>query len=215
MRGLFVALMLVACAVPELDRGGAIVCGERNLCPEGFSCELGRCCPADAGSTCPTLPVACVGVANASFQGAPPSTCVAGANALYNDCALRGGESACGGYTCNARLATPTMGFCFVPPAAQLPCIAAASIGSSCWEGRGVCVGAVQLGYDPMSVFGRSVVCIPVCSFPQGSSQARCSNRAICQRISGLTSAVCVPDCRLFGCGTSGTCDRSTGSCRQ
>lgn len=208
--------LLLGCAVPELDATGAIVCGTNSLCPTGFRCELGRCCPSDAGVSCPVLARACVGSATANFvEGSPPSTCVADANRLYAECSARGGSNECGGFSCNARLVSPTMGRCLVPSSAQIGCPSASAIGNSCWEGRGVCVGTVQLGFDPMSVFDRSVVCVPTCSFPQGHSQAQCGAGAVCARLSGLTSPVCSPDCRVHGCGSSSTCDRATGSCRQ
>lgn len=208
--------LALGCAAPDLDTQGAIVCGTNNLCPAGYRCELGRCCPGDAGASCPTLSRACVGTGDASFAaGALPSTCLAGATQLFEDCSPRAGGSVCGAFSCVTRLSMPAMGYCFVPPASQLACSTASSVGSSCWEGRGVCVGTVQLGFDPMSIFGRNVICAPSCSFPQGQAQAQCGTSSVCVRLSGLTSAVCVPDCRALGCGSSATCDRATGTCRQ
>lgn len=205
-RALLLFALIAGCAVPELDRGGAIVCGTNNLCPEGFACELGRCCPADAGVSCPTLPRACVG----STTG---SGCVDAAN-LYGSCPLRG-TAVCGGFECLPRSAMPTAGYCFVPSLAQTSCTLATQIGNPCWDGKGVCVGVTQLGFDPMTFFGRSVLCLPTCTAPAGQAQSQCGSLAVCQRLSGLSSGVCAPDCRSLGCGAGSTCDRTSGTCRQ
>lgn len=208
--------LALGCAVPELDTQGAIVCGTNNLCPTGFRCELGRCCPGDAGASCPTLSRACVGTSGASFAaGALPSTCLPGAAQLYEDCSPRAGGNVCGAFSCLPRPNATATSLCYIPQGLLPLCATAASIGSSCWEGRGVCVGAVQLGFDPMGIFGRNVICVPSCSFPEGQAQAQCGRSAVCVRLSGLSGAVCVPDCRTHGCGSSATCDRSTGTCRQ
>lgn len=88
--------LLVSCAVPELDRAGAIRCGAADdggggLCPSGFECRLERCCPADSStSTCPAV-----------------STPLVGAPCTANPCSNTSALSACcapsttfpGGYT--------------------------------------------------------------------------------------------------------------------
>lgn len=206
IRALWIVALLVGCAVPDLDPGGAIVCGTNNLCPQGFSCELGRCCPADAGASCPTLPRACVG--STSSTG-----CIDAAN-LYGSCQLRG-ASTCGGLECLPRVTPPTSGFCFVPSAAQMGCTLASHIGNPCWDGKGTCVGVAQLGFDPMAFLGRNVLCLPLCTSPAGQPQSQCGSLAVCLRPSGLSGSVCAPDCRTLGCGAGSTCDRATGICRQ
>jgi hypothetical protein len=212
-RALLLLALIAGCAVPELDRGGAILCGTNNLCPQGFACELGRCCPADAGLSCPALPRACVG----STTG---SGCVDATN-LYGNCPLRG-ASVCGALECLPRTSAPTTGFCFLPGDAQAECLPTVPginpstlIGNRCWGGKGVCVGVNQLGFDPMGFFGRSVLCLPTCAPPAGQAQSQCGPLAVCQRLSGLTNGVCGPDCRSLGCTTGSTCDRATGTCRQ
>jgi len=207
-RALILLALIAGCAVPELDRGGAIVCGTNNLCPSGFTCELGRCCPADAGVSCPTLRRACAG----SRTG---SGCIDAEN-IYANCSMRTGAS-CGALECVPRSAIPGAGICTVPSAqsstVDMPCRVAANVGGSCWDGKGVCVAASQLGLN-QGIFP-DFVCLVACTPPAGQSQSSCGALAVCQRLAGLSSSVCVPDCRATGCQSGSTCDRTTGTCRQ
>ena len=208
-RALLLLALIAGCAVPELDRTGAIVCGTNNLCPAGFACELGRCCPADAGVSCPTLPRACVG-------SSTTSACLDATN-LFGSCAPRGG-SGCGVFECVPRIGMLNAGFCTVPMSTRTspeqPCTTLSHVGNRCWDGKGVCVGVTQLGLDP-SILGGAVACLPTCTAPAGQGQSQCGNLSVCQRLSGLTSAVCVTDCRSLGCTDGSICDRATGICRQ
>ena len=215
-RFFFAAALLVSCAVPELDRDGAIRCGSADgtglgLCPSGFECRLERCCPTDSStSTCP-------GVAT-PVVGAPCST---------NVCTNTAGASACcapaptfpGGYTttlnCTSNAPCGEFGACinlaFMGRSACLrrctyragaftPCRAAPSETGASPAGTYVCIS------DPEGRAPNDGVCIPDCTV----TPAVCSAALQCNAATH-TCGSCSNNPGMCTGGT--TCNRISGLC--
>ena len=238
-RFFFAAALLVSCAVPELDRDGAIRCGAVDgtglgLCPSGFECRLERCCPTDSStSTCP-------GVAT-PVVGAPCST---------NMCTNTAGASACcapapvfpGGYTttlnCTSNAPCGEFGACvnfpFIGRAACVrrctyragaitPCRAAPSEVGAARSGTYVCIP------DPEGRAPNDGVCIPDCTVSPAvcgatlqcnpathtcgscaSNPAMCTGGTTCNRVSGECGRCSL----LVPCPAGQMCTLGTGRCR-
>lgn len=214
-RWILAAALLVSCAVPELDRAGAIRCGAADdgggLCPSGFECRLERCCPTDSStSTCPAV-----------------STPLVGAPCTANPCSNTSALSACcapsttfpGGYTttlnCTSNSPCGEFGACitfpFVGRAACVrrctyrqgmvtPCRAAPSEVAAAREGSYVCIP------DPEGRASNDGVCIPDCTV----TPAVCSGTLQCNPATH-TCGNCVTNPSLCTGGTA--CNRLTGEC--
>lgn len=192
-RWLLAAAMLVSCAVPELDRAGAIRCGAADdsglgLCPSGFECRLERCCPTDSSaSTCPAVAAAIV--------GAPCTT---------NMCASTTTTAACcapstsfpGGYTttlnCTSNAPCGEFGVCinfsFIGRTACLRrCTYHAGAITACRA------APTEVAASPSGTY----VCIPD---PEGRSP---------------NDGVCIPDCTVTPsvCGAGLQCNATTRTC--
>lgn len=193
--------LLAGCAVPELDRGGAIRCGATTEpnggCPNNFTCSAGRCCPSAAldGGACPTLRAACEGSACSAaglIVGRPctqHTQCINIAPAEVTACAT--GAAIPGGY-CSATCR---------------------NIGASCGNGQGICVaGRGLLGQT-------GGVCLRPCRLPDGETVARCRGTEgsgetyVCVQLPATTFTVCVPDCKVTGCQSGQVCDERTRVC--
>lgn len=193
-------IALAGCAVPDLDRTGAIVCGAANEpnggCPTGFACSAGKCCPSAAldGGLCPTLAPACEGpscTTNALIVGRPCAATPACINAAMGEvpvCAQ--GPQIPGGY-CTATCR---------------------NIGGPCGNNQGICVSARAL-------LGQTGgVCLRTCRLPAGEAVARCrsdgaANQYVCVQVPGTTFTACVPDCKVAPCGSGQVCDERTRVC--
>ena len=238
-RFFFAAALLVSCAVPELDRDGAIRCGAADgtglgLCPSGFECRLERCCPTDSPtSTCP-------GVAT-PVVGAPCST---------NTCTNTAGASACcapvptfpGGYTttlnCTSNAPCGEFGACvnfpFIGRAACVRrCTYRAGAITPCRDGASE-VGAARSGTyvcipDPEGRAPNDGVCIPDCTVTPAvcgaalqcnatthtcgsctSNPAMCTGGTTCNRVSGECGRCSL----LVPCPAGQMCTLGTGRCR-
>ncbi len=199
-RSLHLLALLVGCAVPELDRGGAIVCGAANEpnggCPTGFTCSAARCCPNAAldGGVCPTLPAACEG-----------QSCTAAGLIVGRPC------------TALPQCQNPAMGEVqLCAQGAQIPggyCTATCrNIGASCGNDQGICVSARAI----LGLTGG--VCLRTCRLPAGVLVARCRaegapNQYVCVQVPGTTFTACVPDCKAVPCGSGQVCDERTRVC--
>jgi hypothetical protein len=192
-RFFFAAALLVSCAVPELDRDGAIRCGAVDgtglgLCPSGFECRLERCCPTDSStSTCP-------GVAT-PVVGAPCST---------NMCTNTAGASACcapapvfpGGYTttlnCTSNAPCGEFGACV-----NFPFIGRAACVRRCTYRAGAITPCRAAPSEVGAARSGTYVCIPD---PEGRAP---------------NDGVCIPDCTVSPavCGTTLQCNATTHTC--
>lgn len=189
-RATLYAALLAACAIPDLDTAGNIRCGTEGLCPEGFQCRIGRCCPAAAPSVCPALP--------ANVVGAP---CVAGACTI--DLGTRSISATC--------LPREPGGYCTI-----VGCDLNDSAGS-CGE-FGACVprnsGATcvrRCAFDPMRPQPQPCRDLP------GEVPAGTSTQYVCIKDPydrTTTAGLCVPDCtRMNWCTGNTICDPTTRSC--
>lgn len=219
------AVALVGCSAPTLDRTGAIRCGtDRGPgCPTGFSCRFGRCCPndsADAG-TCPSeidgdgtvrcgSGAFCPGGLTCRFDrccsSGPHMTGPCSSQRIGAACANSG---SCGpGLECATGGASEGIllpgGYCF----STRPCNPMQE--DACGE-LGVCLGGN---------------CYARCTITSGATLGPCRNDAMgqfytCQPISAdptSTAGICLPDCRTTGgeaavCPPSTTCNEDDGFC--
>lgn len=221
-RWITAAAVLVSCAVPELDRTGAIRCGGASdgglgLCPDGFECRLDRCCPADsAASTCPAVAAASVGspcTGNPCSSTTSPTACCATVNA-------RGERVLPGGYSttinCSANSQCGDFGVCLSSaafgrpvclrrctyrPGQVTPCRAAPSELSAAPSGSYVCLP------DPEAQSPTDGICLPDCTaVPALCGADQCSPAT-------HTCSNCTADPASCAAGTA--CNRSTGRCQR
>lgn len=219
-RWIFAAAVLVSCAVPELDRTGAIRCGPQDdsglgLCPSGFECRLERCCPTGgSASTCPAIPAASTGSPCTApmCTGTSTGACCATVN-NRGERVLPGGytttlnctsDSQCGEFgVClnNALFGRPVcLRRCTYRAGHVTPCRDAASEVSAAPAGSYVCIP------DPEGRSPNDGVCIPDCTMvPQVCGSDRCDPGT-------HTCANCIGNPSMCGAGTA--CNRSTGRCQ-
>jgi hypothetical protein len=208
-RALLWVVCLAACAVPDLDRKGAIRCGvetERNGgCPDDYTCNADRCCPVGAPG-CPTLPNACEGHRVAPYPASTPPAECASPGVAGRPCARL---LDCGG----GMLCTTTVGSVTIPGGycTTLGCTGPSR--SACEAGGGVCTA--------LAGSALSNACLMRCSLPAGETFGRCRDdqpgKYICARITNtqINETLCIPDCESTPaiCTGGSRCDLRTHRC--
>jgi hypothetical protein len=185
--------LLCACAIPDLDTAGNIRCGTDGVCPDGYQCRIGRCCPAGAAlNACPVIP--------AGTPGAPcPATsltCTAnlGARQVAGTCATNFPGGYCTVTGCDVNNSEGTCG----PSAACVPSGTAANCVRRCT-------------FDPSRPQPQSCRDLP------GELAAGATSAYVCIKDPydrSVAAGLCVPDCtRLNYCGANTTCDATTRGC--
>jgi hypothetical protein len=196
-RWMLAAAVLVSCAVPALDRTGAIRCGTADgglgLCPDGFECRLDRCCPTDSPTgTCPSIPASTSGApctAPACATGTAVTACCATVNAV-------GARVLPGGYTtttnCTSNGQCGEFGACeggagFDRTVCLRRCTYRAGRVTPCRDAPAELAAASSGSY----------VCVPD---PEGRASS---------------DGICVPDCTAVPalCGSAAQCNPTTHTC--
>lgn len=190
-RPLAYAALLGACAVPDLDTSGAIRCGTEGVCPDGYQCRIGRCCPAGAPvNACPAVPAGtpgapCAGTTCTANLGTREAvgTCVTtfpGGYCTVTGCDVNNSDGACG------------------PSAACVPSANTANCIRRC-------------GFDPARPQPQPCRDLAGELAPGQSSSYVCVKDPFDRT---TTAGLCVPDCTRFNwCGANTVCDRVTRSC--
>ncbi len=184
------ALLLGACAIPDLDTAGNIRCGSDGACPDGYQCRIGRCCPAGAArNACPTVPA---GTPGAPCTGA---TCTAtlGARQVAGTCVATFPGGYCTVANCDVNDSAGTCG--------EFAACVASNTATVCIR---------RCAFDPSRP--QPQACRDLAGeAPGGATQYVCIKDPYDR---AATAGLCVPDCtRVNWCGANTMCDPATRSC--
>lgn len=219
----FVALIAMLSACVSLDTQGRILCGDGGMCPSGFECRWGRCCPSGSStSECP------LGLNDSFGLTYLPSGTVCPAGFIYtgsvNRCCPVRDTSPCSasrvGNPCTDRREcddTPSAGCIkMTDTGMQFPdsyCFRLCSNDGDCGA-NAVCLQAVH-------------ICAPLCTLQTSERFAPCRvpadgrSKYVCVKLRDLNPsvtdgrAICVPDCTVPGyqCGDNFECDPTMHAC--
>jgi hypothetical protein len=233
---------LAGCSTPELDAHGAIECGgdDGQLCPPGFECRWGRCCPEGSPlEQCPTtLAPDRRGLSYAPNDG---GLCPAGYQKVGSKCCLPQTPDCNNtkvGTTCSASAVDTqcAMGSGGVPlcvrdtdtsfPGDEFPggycsvtCNPDVPQASSGCGDFGVCVHEGSIG-----------ACVAECTLEHPGQMRPCRRpesgpspyvciplypNVLDPQDPHSTEGLCIPDCTVDPgfCGSNGTCNRTTRQC--